>query len=215
MARREQELAETRADIMLSQIQPHFLYNTLTAIREMCLSDPTEAARMVTDFSAYLRENMACSPAASPSRSNASCGMRARTWRSRQKNGSRSAARGVRRAGHGVLAAASVAAGARGERGASRRDEARGGRRVRVASTEEPDAFVVTVVDDGVGFEPDAVGLDGRLHVGIANVSARVEALVRRRACGGSTLGAGSARRCASRRGRARAAVPAAEGAAI
>ncbi|OUO91101.1 hypothetical protein B5F40_04775 [Gordonibacter sp. An230] len=59
LARRDQELAEARANIMLSQIQPHFLYNTLTAIRELCLIDPGEAARTVTDFSSYLRENMA------------------------------------------------------------------------------------------------------------------------------------------------------------
>ena len=73
--------------------------------------------------------------------------------------------------------------------GVTKREE---GGRVRVASAEEPDAFVVTVADDGVGFEPDAARLDGRLHVGIANVSARVEAL-----CGGtlvvdSTPGAGT-----------------------
>lgn len=59
LAERERELAEARGDIMLSQIQPHFLYNTLTAIRELCLTDPDEAARTVTGFARYLRENMA------------------------------------------------------------------------------------------------------------------------------------------------------------
>ena len=59
LAQREQELAEARSDIMLSQIQPHFLYNTLAAIRELCASDPAEAARAVGDFSLFLRENMA------------------------------------------------------------------------------------------------------------------------------------------------------------
>ena len=59
LARRDRELAEARSDIMLSQIQPHFLYNTLTGIRELCSSNPGEAARAITDFSSFLRENMA------------------------------------------------------------------------------------------------------------------------------------------------------------
>lgn len=59
LAERERELAEARGDIMLSQIQPHFLYNTLTAIRELCLTNPEEAAQTVTGFARYLRENMA------------------------------------------------------------------------------------------------------------------------------------------------------------
>ncbi|MBS5449673.1 MAG: histidine kinase [Coriobacteriia bacterium] len=64
-SRREAELAESearvaraRADAVLSQIQPHFLYNTLTAIRGLCRSDPKRAADTLGDFSAYLRGNM-------------------------------------------------------------------------------------------------------------------------------------------------------------
>ena len=36
ISRQEAELAASRIDIMLSQIQPHFLYNTLTTIRQLC-----------------------------------------------------------------------------------------------------------------------------------------------------------------------------------
>lgn len=192
LARREQELAETRADIMLSQIQPHFLYNTLTAIREMCLSDPTEAARMVTDFSAYLRENMASLTSREPIPFERELRHACTYLALEQKRfGDRLRVEFDVRATAFSLPPLSLQALAENavRHGVTKREE---GGRVRVASTEEPDAFVVTVVDDGVGFEPDAVGLDGRLHVGIANVSARVEAL-----CGGalvvdSTLGAGT-----------------------
>ena len=54
----EKELTEARIDIMLSQIQPHFLYNTLTAIRRLCGSDPEQAKAAILDFSLFLRGNM-------------------------------------------------------------------------------------------------------------------------------------------------------------
>lgn len=42
---------------MLSQIQPHFPYNSLTAIRQLCDIDPPKAKQAVTLFSRYLRGN--------------------------------------------------------------------------------------------------------------------------------------------------------------
>jgi LytS/YehU family sensor histidine kinase len=56
--RQEAELLETRIDIMLSQMQPHFLYNTLTTIETFCYKDSKTAAKLVREFSVYLRENM-------------------------------------------------------------------------------------------------------------------------------------------------------------
>ena len=43
---------------MISQIQPHFLYNTLTAIYRLCATDTALAQKTIQDFSAYLRTNM-------------------------------------------------------------------------------------------------------------------------------------------------------------
>ena len=54
----EQENTRLRADIMLAQIQPHFLFNTLTVIRQLCRDDPEKAERGVTEFAKYLRHNM-------------------------------------------------------------------------------------------------------------------------------------------------------------
>lgn len=60
------ELDRARADTVLSQIQPHFLYNTLTAIRYLCRADPVRASEMLDDFSEYLRGNMASLTHAEP-----------------------------------------------------------------------------------------------------------------------------------------------------
>jgi len=54
----EKRLAESRISIMLSQIQPHFLYNALAVISRLCDKDPAEAKRATINFSNYLRANM-------------------------------------------------------------------------------------------------------------------------------------------------------------
>ena len=43
---------------MLSQIQPHFLFNALSATVSLCHTDPEEAAEAITEFSRYLRGNI-------------------------------------------------------------------------------------------------------------------------------------------------------------
>lgn len=60
MTLREQEkvLAEQRIDIMLSQIQPHFLYNSLAIIHHLCQEDPMKARKLLKEFSEFLRANM-------------------------------------------------------------------------------------------------------------------------------------------------------------
>ena len=53
----EAQLKDSRISIMLSQIQPHFIYNTLGTIERMCLKDPQKAFDLVRNFSLYLRGN--------------------------------------------------------------------------------------------------------------------------------------------------------------
>ena len=54
----DKELAENRMLIMQSQIQPHFLYNSLSTIQILCEKEPGLAAEAVEHFSKYLRMNM-------------------------------------------------------------------------------------------------------------------------------------------------------------
>lgn len=51
------QLQESRVAIMISQIQPHFIYNTLGTVEQLCLEQPKKAAALVRDFSLYLRGN--------------------------------------------------------------------------------------------------------------------------------------------------------------
>lgn len=54
----EKELVQSRITVMLSQIQPHFLYNTLTGIQELCLTAPHKAHQAISWFAQFLRGNM-------------------------------------------------------------------------------------------------------------------------------------------------------------
>ena len=51
-------VADQRMQIMLSQIQPHFLYNSLSVIQNLCHKDPGQAEAATIHFARYLRGNM-------------------------------------------------------------------------------------------------------------------------------------------------------------
>lgn len=52
------ELQESRLRLMVSQIRPHFIYNTLSSIRTLIKLDPDQAYDLVYEFSKYLRANI-------------------------------------------------------------------------------------------------------------------------------------------------------------
>ena len=49
---------EQRIKIMMTQIQPHFLFNTISTFRALCGKDPEKAAEVATKFGVYLRQNL-------------------------------------------------------------------------------------------------------------------------------------------------------------
>ena len=51
------QLAESRISTMISQIRPHFIYNTLGSIEQLCDIDPEKAGELVHNFAKYLRGN--------------------------------------------------------------------------------------------------------------------------------------------------------------
>lgn len=51
-------LNKTQTQIMMSQIQPHFLFNSLASISALCSIDPKLAEQTTNKFSEYLRMNL-------------------------------------------------------------------------------------------------------------------------------------------------------------
>lgn len=57
IARQERELTDAKIATMMSQIKPHFIYNTLGSIEQLCELDSQMAAEMTHNFAKYLRGN--------------------------------------------------------------------------------------------------------------------------------------------------------------
>ena len=170
--------ARQRMQIMLSQIQPHFLYNTLSAIQYLCEHDPKAAGATTEKFSRYLQGNMSAlkDDGEIPFTQelehtkiyldiekvrfedglcvvyDISCtdfSLPTLTLQPIVENAVRHGVRGKRK---------SVGT-------------------VRIGTQEYPDRYEITVADDGPGFDPNAPVMadDGREHIGIANVQKRLE----------------------------------------
>ena len=54
----ERELMQSQMSLAISQIQPHFLYNTLSTIAELCRKDSAMAEEVTYRFALYLRCNL-------------------------------------------------------------------------------------------------------------------------------------------------------------
>ena len=57
IALQQREIANQRANIMVLQMRPHFIYNTLMSIYSLCKLDPLKARQITLDFTNYLRRN--------------------------------------------------------------------------------------------------------------------------------------------------------------
>ena len=57
IADQQKEIAHERASVMVLQMRPHFIYNTLMSIYSLCNLDPQKARQLTLDFTNYLRRN--------------------------------------------------------------------------------------------------------------------------------------------------------------
>ncbi len=55
--RQQRELSRQQARIMVLQMRPHFIYNTMMSIDYLCVQDPAKAQAVTLDFTTYLRKN--------------------------------------------------------------------------------------------------------------------------------------------------------------
>ncbi len=55
--RQQREIAHQRASVMVLQMRPHFIHNTMTSIYYLCGQDPKKAQQVTLDFNTYLRRN--------------------------------------------------------------------------------------------------------------------------------------------------------------
>ena len=172
----EAELKESRVAIMLSQIRPHFIYNTLGTIERMCLKDPKKANELVRNFSLYLRGNFSELDSVTPIRfaeelRHVEYYVNIEKVRFPDMNIEYEI-----EATEFVLPALSVQPLVENaiKHGLMRLES---GGTVVIRSCETSTHFCVEVKDDGVGFDP-SVPIDEKKHVGLRNIRGRLKAMV-------------------------------------
>ena len=184
------ELAESRISTMMSQIRPHFIYNTLGSIEQLCKLDPPKAGELVHNFAKYLRGNFGELDNPKPilmskemehvhhyiniekvrfpdmtftfEMNSNDFYIPALTVQPIVENAIK----------HGLMKLP------------------RGGT-IRVVAYETDAAYCVFVEDDGVGFDTDAL-LDDREHIGLRNIRERLKVMVNGKLDVESELGIGT-----------------------
>ena len=181
LARKELALSESNNSLVLSQIQPHFLYNALTSIYRLCDVKPEAAKEAVSNFSKYLRGNLdSIKQTEMISFAEELKHLQAYLALEKIRYGDYLKVEyNIEVAGFFIppLTVQPLAENAVNH-GVS---ELPDGGVVTICTAETPDCYEIRVCDNGVGFNPDSVQSDGRTHVGISNVRSRLEIM-----CGGT-----------------------------
>lgn len=166
-------MAEQRIKIMMSQIQPHFLYNTLSTIQALCRTDPKKAFEVTEQFGTYLRHNIDSldKPDLIPLKEELE-----HTNTYAQIEMIRFPKISVEydiQADNIHLPALTIQPLVENaiRHGVRSRSEGR----ITVSTKEENGFYIIKVKDNGIGFNPENVNEMEGNHIGIANVKQRIE----------------------------------------
>lgn len=180
-AQLEKELIDSNIKVMLSQIQPHFLYNSLAVIHELCLFDPETAGVAMKNFSDFLRGNMDSLTMDKPISFEMELN-HTKNYLALEKLRFEDAVHIEYDIETTMFRLPTLTLQPIVENavryGITKREE---GGTVKISTRETDTAFTVTVEDNGVGFDIAEKKKDGRTHIGIANVRDRL-----RNICGGT-----------------------------
>lgn len=174
---KERENTDLRVSIMLSQIQPHFLYNTLDSIYLLCEKDPHKAQKAVSYFADYLRLNLSSINRETPITIEKEI-QHVKTYLELEKMSSEDTLNYELdiQAGGFMVPALSVQPLAENavKHGTAKKP---GGGTVTIKTREYENDYEIYVIDDGAGFDLSRPPDDERLHLGMENVRKRLKAM--------------------------------------
>ena len=172
--RSRRELDQAQMALMLSQIRPHFLYNSLTAIRRLCEVDSRDAKAAINDFSLFLRANMESLSNQLPIPFEQELQHAQSYLNLEQRRFDDLTVAYELGAMDFCLPALTLQPVVENAvvHGVRKKD---GGGAVTIRTSENESHFIITVTDDGIGFDPDAIA--DRSSIGLTNVSRRLELL--------------------------------------
>ena len=170
------QLTESRISTMMSQIRPHFIYNTLGSIEQLCNIDPPKAGELVHNFAKYLRGNFGELDNPKPILMSQEM-EHVRHYISIEKVRFPDMTFSFEMKSDDfhipALTVQPIVENAI-KHGLMKLSE---GGTIRVVSYETDSQYCVSVEDDGVGFNTDVL-LDERKYVGIRNIRGRLKAMV-------------------------------------
>ena len=188
----ERKLQESQISIMLSQIQPHFLYNTLNSIYQLCETNPMRARSMVNYFAEYLRNNLSSleEPGLISFETELS---HIKTYLDIEKirfEDTLEIEYDIKTVNFSlpVLTVQPIVENAV-KHGTSKK---RGGGKVIISAFEDKEDFIIQVSDTGCGFDITKPPNDGKRHVGIENVRQRLSNMCSGKLTIESTVGEGT-----------------------
>ena len=184
------QLTESRVSTMMSQIRPHFIYNTLGSIEQLCLIDPGKARELVHNFAKYLRGNFGELDNPKPilmSQEMEHVHHYVRIENVRFPDMTFSFEMNSDDFHIPALTIQPIVENAI-KHGLMKLET---GGTIRVVSYETDTHYCVSVEDDGAGFDTSVL-LDERKHVGIRNIRGRLQAMVNGRLEIESTIGVGT-----------------------
>lgn len=172
---KERENSDMRVAIMMSQIQPHFLYNTLTSIYCLCDKDARAAKQAISQFSTYLRGNLESIRRETPILFDDEL-KHVESYLALEKMRFEDELDVVYdiQARNFFVPALTVQPLVENAVKYGVGDAIDGGT-VKISSRELPECYEIDISDDGVGFNPDDIVNDGEFHIGIENVRSRLE----------------------------------------
>jgi len=180
LSQKDLELAESRIATMTSQIQPHFIYNALGAIKTMIRVSPKLAAETLTEFSDYLRSNIDSLSTTVPISFDNEI-KHVETYLSIEQKRFRDKLTitydiTVRDFYLPQLSIQPIVENAVRHGITSRKIS---GGSITISAHEIDGVITITVIDDGAGFDTKQIINDqGRINVGIRNVKTRLAAMV-------------------------------------
>lgn len=179
LASRQEEAANLRVELMLSQIKPHFIYNALTVIQRLCVKDPKLAQETVAEFATYLRGNLESLDRKTPvyfekELEHVQCYLAIE----KKRFGDRVNVVYDIQDEDFVIPALTLQPLVENaiKHGICKKEE---GGTVWISTERKKDVVYVVVKDDGVGFQKSQA--DGNEHVGMRNVESRLHSM-----CGGT-----------------------------
>ena len=172
------ELENSRITVMLSQIQPHFLYNSLTSVMDLCDRDPRQAKAAIADFADYLRGNLSSlktenliSFATEIEHIEKYLRLEKLRFQEELKVVYDIQTRDFMIPTLSIQPLVENAV----KHGVGQKI---GGGTVTISTSETEDEYIICVTDDGVGFTEGEYADDGGTHIGIENIKKRLEMMI-------------------------------------